>query len=65
MKENREYTEQIILTTCKTQTHTAALHAMMARQREDVHHGTPAGNAEMNTEQGFDEGFRQCELYGS
>ena len=28
-------------------------------------HSTPAGNAEMNTEQGFDEGFRQCELYGS
>ena len=30
-----------------------------------LHHGTPATNTELKAEQGFDERFTQCALYGS
>ena len=66
-KEQREYTERIILTTCEMQKpktysylalHDGAIEKML-------HHGTPATNTELKAEQGFDERFTQCALYGS
>ena len=56
-KEQREYTERIILTTCEMQKpktysylalHDGAIEKML-------HHGTPATNTELKAEQGFDE----------
>ena len=56
-KEQREYTERIILTTCEMQKpkiysylalHDGAIEKML-------HHGTTATNTELKAEQGFDE----------
>ena len=66
-KEQREYTERIILTTCEMQKpktygylalHDGAIEKML-------HHGTTATNTELKAEQGFDERFTQRALYGS